>query len=56
MFLNPESILLPKIVLTFHYLNKLFCSIDQEKLLKLKAEGQEFAKLAGQNNFGNQIP
>ena len=35
---------------------KLFCSIDQEKLLKLKAEGREFAKLAGQNNFGNKIP
>ena len=42
------------------------CTIDQEKLLKLEAEGQEFAKflrsleqfiqtVKGQNNFGNRM-
>ena len=34
------------------------CSSDQEKLLKFKAEGREFAKKnhSRQNNFGNKLP
>ena len=35
------------------------CSSDQEKLLKLEAEGREFSKkilTVGQNIFGNKIP
>ena len=42
------------------------CSSDREKVLKFKAEGQEFAKFfryleqfflaVDQNNFGNKIP
>ena len=42
------------------------CSSDQEKLLKIEAEGQEFAKFlrslehffltVGQNTFGYKIP
>ena len=40
------------------------CSIDREKLLKLEAEGREFANILrsldqsirkGENNFGNRI-
>ena len=42
------------------------CPSDREKLLKIEAEGREFAKIlrslehffltGGQNNFGNKIP
>ena len=51
------GILLPKLFWPTERKKK--CSNDREKLLKFKAEGQEFANFflkVGQNNFDNKIP
>ena len=59
LYLDKDGILLPKL---FWPTVRKNCSSDREKLLKFKAEGQEFAKflrwleqfiqtLKGQNNF-----
>jgi hypothetical protein len=59
------SILLPKIVLTFHCLNKLSCSSDLKYFADSRPSASNFKSFSqslehffltvGQNNFGNKI-
>ena len=57
-----QSILLPKIVLTFHCLNKLFklsqkfCKFSASNFKKNSRSREQFFLTVGQNNFGNKVP
>ncbi len=59
-----KNILLPKIVLTFHFLNKLFSDLKNFANSRPSASNfksfsqslEQFFLTVGPNNFGNKIP